>query len=214
VTLDNQGNLTGLKPLPPSYQQIVKNVLTKQRAETPSVLSELVGKAGVLLGNSGEGSSFELLSPVGTLVDTNRPIFRWNPLSGVTNYRVMIYDSKFSPVATSPPLTETEWTVPQPLVRGAVYFWQVSALKDGKEVSLPRPPAPEARFGVLEQEKAKDLGHAKETYGDSHLVLGILYAKNGLLDDAEQEFQALLDANPRSPVAQNLLRNLKALRRP
>jgi hypothetical protein len=214
IVLDQQGNLEGLEAFPLSYQRTVKNVLTTQRLETPSLLASLIGRAGTLMGGSGEGVSFALLSPVGTVVESDRPTLRWRPLNEATSYTVTVYDSNFNSVATSPSLPGTEWTVPRALQRGAIYSWQVTALKDGREMTSPRPPAPEARFGVLEQQKANDLGRAKETYSDSHLVLGILYGKNGLLDDAEQEFQALLDANPRSPVPQKLLRNLKALRRP
>jgi hypothetical protein len=44
-------------------------------------------------------------------------------------------------------------------------------------------------------------------------MLGIVYAEAGLLDESEHEFQRLLAANPESPAAHNLLRELKSLRR-
>jgi hypothetical protein len=45
------------------------------------------------------------------------------------------------------------------------------------------------------------------------LTLGILYAQSGLLDDAEREFQALLRANPQSPLVRKLLRIVREKRR-
>jgi hypothetical protein len=86
-------------------------------------------------------------------------------------------------------------------------------MKDGEEIRMPAPSAPDAKFKVLEQSQAEALERAKQAYGHSHLLLGILYAQAGLLDNAEQEFQALSEANPRSRVAQTLLHSVKALRR-
>jgi hypothetical protein len=178
------------------------------------MLAGLIGRAGTLMGGPGEGVAFALLSPVGTVVESDRPTFRWRPLNGAINYSVTIHDSNFNPVATSPSLGGTEWTIPRPLQRGTVYSWQVTALKDGNEITSPTPPAPEAKFKVLEQAKADEIERAKQTSGFSHLVLGILYAQGGLLDEAEREFVALLGVNPNSPVVQKLLHGLQALRRP
>jgi hypothetical protein len=44
-------------------------------------------------------------------------------------------------------------------------------------------------------------------------MLAVVYADAGLLDQSERELQELLDANPKSSVARNLLRSVKALRR-
>jgi hypothetical protein len=40
-------------------------------------------------------------------------------------------------------------------------------------------------------------------------VRGVFYAQAGLLDEAEREFSVLLNANPKSPVAQGLLQSIK-----
>lgn len=89
---------------------------------------------------------------------------------------------------------------------------EITAVKDGEKVTSPAPPAPQARFKVLEQEKVEELKRARENYAGMHLLLGSLYAQVGLLDAAEREFQALLAANPGSQVAQDLLRNVRSLR--
>jgi hypothetical protein len=164
------------------------------------------------MGGSGEGVSFALLSPVGTVVETDHPTFRWRPLSGATTYALNVYDSSLNTVATVDRLSATQWMAARPLKRNEVYTWQVTAVKDGQEITSPVPPAPEAKFKVLDRARAEELRMAKKTYPDSHLILGAVYKKAGLLDDAEREFKALLSANPNSPVAQKLLQDVKSLR--
>jgi hypothetical protein len=212
VTLDKNGHLAGLESLSPSIQQKVKTTLTAQRAETPRLLAQLIpDNLSTVRGGTGD-LLFTLLSPVGTVVRSDRPTFRWQPLAGALHYTVTVFDKDFNEVATSEPLTATEWTPAQPLQRGVVYTWQVTALKDGKEITVPSTPAPEARFKVLEPSAFESLERAQSQNATSHLTLGVLYAQAGLLDDAEREFEALLNANPKSAVAQKLLNNVKALR--
>ena len=119
-------------------------------------------------------------------------------MEGATGYVVEVYDDQFKLVASSPQLTNRSWTTPQSLPRGKVYSWQVKAIKDGQEITSPRPPAPQAKFRILDQAKANELARAKRAYGSSHLTLGLLYAEAGLLKEAEQEFRLLLRANPNS----------------
>ncbi|MEN3334823.1 MAG: hypothetical protein V7641_4188 [Blastocatellia bacterium] len=212
VTLDKQGNLAGLKTLPPSYEQLTKTALTTQHVKPPPTLAELIGKPEKLMGGSAAQNAFSLLTPVGTILQTDRPTFRWSPLGGATSYTVTIYDADAKQVATSQPLSATEWSVPTSLARGGLYSWEVTAIKEGKEITSPTPPALPAKFKVLEQAKLDEINHAKQTYPNAHLILGILYAQAGLLDDAEREFKALVVANPHSSVANQLLRSSQSLR--
>lgn len=159
-----------------------------------------------------EDRTFSLIGPIGTVVKTDRPTLRWQPLSGATSYAITVYDSDFNKVTSSQPQPGTEWTPSQPLERGGIYSWQVTAIKDGKEVISPAPPAPDAKFKVLAKSKARELDQAKQAYRESHLVLGILYQRAGLLDDAEREFKTLYAANPKSQSARKLLRDVKSLR--
>jgi len=82
-------------------------------------------------------------------------------------------------------------------------------VKDGQEITVPRPPAPQAKFRVIDQTKANELAKAKRAYGSSHLTLGLLYAEAGLLREAEHEFRLLQKANPQSEIVKKLLRQLK-----
>jgi hypothetical protein len=101
----------------------------------------------------------------------------------------------------------------QPLARGEVYSWQVKATKDGQEVTSPRPPAPQAKFRILDQAKVNELAKARRAYGSSHLTLGLLYADAGLLKESEQELLKLQNANSDSELVRKLLRHVQALRR-
>jgi hypothetical protein len=205
VTLDREGNVAGV---PSEYQRAVKQTLTAEQIRTPPTLSELIGKSGVLMGPADEGHPIALLGPVGTVVMSDHPVFRWRALDGADGYVVKIYDADFNEVASSPRLSRTMWTATRSLQRERTYSWQVTAQVNGKEVLSPVKPAPDASFMVLDQAKANDLIHAKKAGGNSHLILGILYAQAGLLDDAERELQALLRANPQSPLAHKLLRSI------
>jgi hypothetical protein len=213
VTIDDEGNLSGLEMLPQSSRQALKTALRTGRLETPPDLGSLNGKTGTLLGNSPDGDSFSLRGPLGEVVRDTRPTLRWQPLEKATSYVVNIHDADFNKVASSPALTVSTWRPPQSLMRGRVYSWQVVALKDGREVISPAPPAPEAKFKVLDRASESELQRAEQAGGTSHLVRGIAYAKAGLLKDSEREFQALLKANPQSEIARKLLNRVRALRR-
>jgi hypothetical protein len=88
----------------------------------------------------------------------------------------------------------------------------VTAVVEGKEIQSPVTPAPEARFRLLSLAQEDGLRRAEKLYRGSHLALGVVYSRAGLLDEAEREFSALLAANPDSEVAKKLLRNIELLK--
>jgi anti-sigma factor RsiW len=212
VKIDAQGNVEGLAALPSGVQQAIRSALDTGQARTPQSISSLTGKAGVLMGGGKEGVAFALVSPVGTIVSSTRPTFRWQNLKGATGYSVTVLDLDFNPISKSPVLGSTSWTIAEPLERGRTYVWVVTAIKDGKELKSPVAPAPEARFKVLEKATADEVLKSRQDYRDSHLISGMIYAQAGLLDEAEREFELLVHANPKSAVAHKLLRNLRSLR--
>ena len=210
LTLDQDGKLAGAEALPPAYQSLVKTALTTQRIQRSSELQGLTRPPSSLMGSDSSGKEFSVLEPIGSVLLSNRPAFRWSRMEGATAYVVEVYDQQFKLVTSSPQLTTTSWTTT--LERGKTYSWQVKAVKDDQEVTSPRPPAPQAKFRILDQAKANDITQAKRTYASSHLTLGLLYADAGLLKEAEQEFRVLQRANPTSPLPRNLLRQVQSLR--
>ena len=212
VVLNRRGDLQGLDGLPPGLRKSLRAALLSQEIRKPGVVAELYSGPLTLLGESTTDGRLMPVSPLGTVVLSARPTFRWSSLNGASGYVVEVYDPELNPVATSSTVTTTQWTVEQPLRRGVVYRWQVTALKDGEKIRAPKPPAPEARFKVLEEDKAAELADIGRLAPGSHLAPGVLYALAGLADDSEREFRSLLKENPRSGVARRMLESIRAWR--
>src|SRR5882724_9625809 len=120
VTIYGDGNSTGLPNLPDAQQEIVKQALSRQSFNSSSTIKDLSGHASTLMGSPSDDAGFKVLSPRGTLVKTDRPTFRWQPLTGADNYTVTVLDSDFNVLTTSPELDETEWTCSVALSRKTV----------------------------------------------------------------------------------------------
>jgi len=141
-------------------------------------------------GNQASTQSFKIVRPFATAIDVDRPTFSWTALDGATNYTVSIFDAKLHLVRSSEPLTDTRWRIPDRLKAGIVYTWTVTARKDGHDIVAPAPPA-RAEFRLLETLKLIKLNDLVRRT-ESHAARGVLYAKAGLLDEAEREFQTHL----------------------
>jgi putative zinc finger protein len=211
ITLDNRGELVGLERLPAYVRQAVKAALQAGRIDRPQIVAQLAGRPSTLLGPSDNGLPFQLITPVGQVVESERPMFSWSTLEGAHSYTVSVTDADLNEVAVSPPLAETVWRVTKSLSPGTIYSWQVTALKDGKPITSPVLPAPQAKFKVVDQSTLQSLQQAKRTYRGSHLAAGILYAEAGMLVEAEGELRALVRANPRDRVAGDILRSVQVM---
>jgi hypothetical protein len=210
ISLDNKGNVSGLRALSQAYESSIREALNGARLQIPDMPSG-ADKADVFMGGTSE-ENFALLSPVGKVIQTRRPTFRWQALKGATRYTVRLKDST-GRVMESGDLTEPLWTPDVPLGRGMIYTWQIAALKNGKEIVSPAPTHSAAQVKILERMKVDELARARGSQPNAHLLLGILYAKAGLLDEAAREFTILLQNNPGSDIAQKLLNRVKANRR-
>lgn len=202
LMVDSHGGLLRLGRLP----AVVSEAVARQQVKAPPTLAALIGPRDRVRGD--HEVSFRVLGPIGTVVRTARPTFSWQPLAGANGYRITVDDASGKTVASGK-VTGTQWRPARPLQRGQVNEWEVLALKGGEAVPSETPVA---RFRVLEPASAAGLERAERAYAGSPLVLGVLYAQAGLLDDAEREFRALLKVNPRSPLAQRLLDSVRSLR--
>ena len=114
-------------------------------------------------------------------------------------------------IVTSPSLgaDTTEWTPSQSLQPGEVYEWEVEALRADELIAkTPAPPESEARFAILPNDQQKELQRLRMELGKSHLLLGLAYARAGLVPEARSEFQQLVQENPRSQLPKSLLASL------
>jgi len=178
-------------PLPPADQASLDRAMASSRLDRAPVLDQLIVKPGTLLGSKSEAASFDLLSPVGTTVLSNRPTMRWTPVPGATSYVVSIFDTHFEKLAESPALTGTDWKVSQALPRGQVLIWQVTAEARGRRVRAPEPPAAEARFEVVPEEVASRIAEIAQQHPGNSLLKAVLYANAGALDEAEEALRAM-----------------------
>jgi hypothetical protein len=213
IRLDSSGRLVTPAPLEAADAAKIKDALISRRIEPAAVLTQLASPPGQLLGGPTGPSRSALVAPVATAVASDQPVLRWRPFGDFGQYVISIYDARYQKVAQSPSLRQTEWRPDHPLPRGSIYTWQVMADSKHGPLRAPVPPEPEARFEVLPQSEADQLEKAQRERPGSHLLLGILYAQAGALDDSERELTALLAANPHSDVAKNLLASVQQLRR-
>jgi hypothetical protein len=154
--------------------------------------------------------SLVLRAPVGMVLSEEQPRFSWDPVPGASGYRLVVTDFRSSNRIVAQGETgspgATEWTPPSPLPRGRIYEWQVIAVMRDGVLARARP----ARFKVLDRAELEELAAARKT--GSHLTLGVVLARVGLLEQAEQEFRALQTENPSSALPAKLLASIKARR--
>ena len=203
ITITAQGAVSGLDGLPDGIRTAVERALVSQRVDMPT-FAGLSAKRDVLLGAPAAPKGTELLEPVGILVETPAPLFRWKPVPGA-EYQVSVYTGDFQPAASSGWIREAQWRSPIGLRRGTRYSWQLTVRRDGAEATSPAPPEPEAKFQVLDAASEDSLARLRATSNDSHLVMGIAYAQAGLLDQARLELRAAADQNPGSATVATLL---------
>jgi hypothetical protein len=195
-----------------NIQREIEASLIAENLVIPSVIEIFDRTPVVLRGDDNKSEAFKIMSPYSTVISDDQPAFRWTALSGASSYLVSVYDANLKLIETSEPLTETKWLVRNPLKRGGVYTWIVTALKVGKEVLAPTLPA-RAEFKIIERSALVQLNRRIGRF-HSGVVRGAVYAKAGLLDDAEREFQQHLTLYPADEQAKKLLQTVKSWREP
>jgi hypothetical protein len=210
VTLRSDGQVTGLPRVSAAQQRAIARALSRGELPQAPDIAALRGSRHTILGEAGVPTELQPIAPLGCIVVDDRPTLAWSQLPGVTRYRAELFDSHFRPVAASGVVRETRWTVDVPLHRGDTYVWQVTAFANDREVTAPAPPAPMARFGVLDASRAKEIDRLAAQQPPSHLALGIAYAEAGALPDAEREFRTLVDENRGNGSAQRLLESVRS----
>jgi len=157
-------------------------VAHEERVDVPARVLAMRRTSSTLMGE--RVTTFDVISPVATLVRETRPRFVWKPLAPNAKYRVEIYENG-QRVAESPELTASEWQSDRDLQRGHDYVWQVIATHAGTRAIAPRPPASEARFGIVD-----DAAFTRATRAESLDALhrAAAFAREGLLDDARRAF--------------------------
>ncbi|HEX6099470.1 MAG TPA: zf-HC2 domain-containing protein [Thermoanaerobaculia bacterium] len=163
------------------WEALVRDARAGAPMPMPRALASLQQPPAVLRGpDGGEAGS---LAPAGIVIETRRPQFRWPAREGA-HAIVTVFDGERE-VARSGERTGSRWTIDRDLPRGVVYTWQVELDRGGAIAILPEPPAPPAQFRVLDAAAAQELDAARRE--DDPLLLGLLYARAGLADEARAE---------------------------
>jgi anti-sigma factor RsiW len=194
----------------------LQSLILNNKLAAPTIVQQLRETPGVILGDSQQASSFKLLTPIRTAIDTTTPTFLWNTCSGAAGYIVNVVsdDRSNSEAACSgvlpPPaanVSQVQWQLPQDkaLIRGQRYRWYVTALVGKREIDSPALGEPRASFAILSESESKDLAALKGQTGGSRFLDGMLEVRAGLLDQALGNFQALHDAPHQNPPAKQFL---------
>ncbi|MBK9316453.1 MAG: zf-HC2 domain-containing protein [Acidobacteria bacterium] len=188
VGLDADGRLIGFGRIPEGLESEVERALGGRALRLNPELENLREPEGAVRSAPGGAEPLRLIGPMATLVRQQRPLFRWTKQEGATRYIVTIVDDRFNPVAESAPLAALEWRPEVELERGRVYQWQVTAFNGDDPVESRL-----RQIGLFKVIGAGELGSITkgEAGVDSALVRAVLYAKAGLLEDAERELRKL-----------------------
>jgi hypothetical protein len=211
LTLAADGSVSGLPTIDPARRAAVASAL-RGALPRPDHLAFLRSGPRALMGTTAGPAAFAPQAPVGTRVATGRPSFRWTAHPDARTYEVAVFDQELRLQAASGPVSGTAWQPPQALSAGRVYLWQVTAQTARGRLSVPAPPAPEARFEVADAAVLAELARGRAEAPGSHLVAALVLVEKGLLDDAEVELRALADENRDAPAAARLLLALRDLR--
>ena len=207
ITLDEAGTLSGVD-VPQQYAGLVESALRTGRLPIPAGLFRAEA-GGVARSAASSEEPFHLVGPAATTIASNRPTFRWTPMDGATRYTVFVRDKTSDEEIESGPLTSVEWTPDKPLAGGHTYSWSVEALKDETRYYAPSAESPSVLFKVLEPGKTEALDRVRRATGNSHLVMGVLYAREGLFAEAKKELKALQAENPNSNQVKSLIESLR-----
>lgn len=192
-------------------QEIEASLLAEDLIRPPVI--EIFDKSSIVLrGDDSKSESFNVTSPYSTVISNDRPTFHWTALNGASSYVVYVYDAKLNLIKTSDPVIETHWLIPVRLGRGVIYTWTVTAFKDGKEFLAPTLPA-RAEFKIIEKSELDKL-NSQIKHMHSGIARGVLFAKAGLLGEAERELRTHLVRYPDDSHAKKLLETIKSWREP
>jgi len=206
IAIDEAGNVVGASSLSAETRQAVKEALTEERLNRPIVLDQVASAEVSERGPSGTEELIRVIYPVKTVVGDTTPTLRWTPLKTAEAYRIEIADETFHQVAKSEdlPATSRTWATTTPLKRGGIYTWMIRAVnKEGDASAI----VSQGKFKVLSQDRVRELNQLK-TSSQSHFALGLFYAREGMVADAERELRILLKANRNSPVLKKLIRDV------
>jgi hypothetical protein len=200
ISLARTGELTGLADAGDLERAWVADALRSGHVAGPPAIE--AGAAGVLRG-AANGVQFALVAPVNCRIASDRPEVSWEALAGAQEYEIAIFTTDEKVVAQGV-TKENRWQPPRPLPRETRLGWQVTARLAGRRITVPAPPAPRVYFEVISFDAAARIERAMALKPASHLVVAVVSAREGLVEQARQEIDAWDRENPASTVVEKL----------
>lgn len=191
----------------------VRKALVSGALHLPHTVTSLFLPGEVLRGPGSEGNWITDLFPARTVIDNPRPLFTWKAGSGAWTYEVtVIPEEGKGELIHSGPLRSASWRLSVPLQRGQVYSWQVNGYSpDGRPFVTPTP---KPRFRVLDAAGHRALAAARHRYRNQPLVLGVLLAEQGVLHEAQKQFEAIPEQDARASRVKGFLTQVRGGLRP
>ncbi len=211
IALDKSGNVSGVESLPSESRVAVKSALEGGELNRPEVLDEVATPQVSVRGPNEDEEPIKIAYPTNAVIAEAKPKFRWAASKTAAAYRIEIADEGFHQVAKSQdlPASTLTWTPTSPLKRGMVYTWTIRAVNQNGELSSVTS---QGKFKVLAEDGNRRLNRLMIT-SQSHLALGLFYAREGMIAQAEREFGVLVKENPDSSVAKRLLSEVRSWRK-
>ncbi|HEX8408112.1 MAG TPA: hypothetical protein VF883_04570 [Thermoanaerobaculia bacterium] len=189
---------------PAEWDALVSEVRRTRVLPFPAEIRELAANDS-FRGDDTPDATTQAVWPAATAVEEAQPELRWPAMDDARC--IVSISSGGEEIARSEALASARWRVPVPLRRGRTYRWQVSVERGEESFVLPAPPAPPAIFRVISTREQDQLARARTEAGGDHLLLGLLYARLGMVSDARRELSAYGRATA-DPLAQRLLQQL------
>ena len=182
---------------------LVLSPLVIHKAEAPGDRQDLASLRPPALGDLPANPDTTLLYPVSEAVEERQPILKWRS-EGNETAEIILLDAARREVAHSGPISGTDWLVPVPLERGAVYSWEVRTPASGAMVR-------QASFRVLSEADQQKLAAAR-TAGSPPMAIGEIARDMGALAEAQRQFAEALRKNPADQAAASRLREVQRMR--
>jgi hypothetical protein len=129
-------------------------------------------------------------------------------MEGAESYQVVIRAHPSDEQIESGIIQTNEWTPGGELKPGVTYSWVVMANRGGQRVYVPSAGSAGAYFVVVSKQRLAEIEEAKRKSNGSHLLMAVLYAREGLLSEANGELKALERENPEFSLVKRLRRSL------
>jgi len=174
------------------------------------------GEMGVIMKLRSDDYSEHImpLSPCNTRIASNRPGISWATETPADEFVIRLYNSEG--LMWEKKTTDTHLDFPDDetgLEFGVSYFWNV----EGQDL-INSFRSLNQKFTILSEESIKELNEEKqkllELFDENpnssslHSLLGSLYAKKGLYEEAIHEFEIVRDSNPEATLPHEILGGL------